>query len=213
MDKSKHGPCLPSLWRCDGRDNCPDGSDETDCPDNCSNSEFFCISQRRCIPEAWRCDDEIDCLNGEDERPCNCPSDYFKCQSGGCVQKQYVCDGVYQCPDLSDEWGCFTIDKEIMNDINETESNNLSDVKLNIANNLLQIKRSNGEYALVCSDNWNLTKSDEICRKLGYANALSWSTYNVYSNKSNVISLDNLEIIDNCKEGVVSLKCKDYGKN
>lgn len=58
----KGGPCLPSLWQCDGIEQCANGTDETNCPDDCKNSEFFCSIQRRCIPESWKCDGSVDCM-------------------------------------------------------------------------------------------------------------------------------------------------------
>ncbi|XP_071037727.1 low-density lipoprotein receptor-related protein 2 [Parasteatoda tepidariorum] len=50
-----------------------------------------------------------DCSEGEDEdgcRPNSCKDGEFQCKSGGCIPKEQVCDGSYQCFDKSDERIC-----------------------------------------------------------------------------------------------------------
>jgi hypothetical protein len=46
------------------------------------------------------CDGDHDCKNGEDEITTickngnfSCPEEYFKCDSGRCINKNFVCDG------------------------------------------------------------------------------------------------------------------------
>lgn len=36
----------------------------------------------------------------------SCNAQEFRCGDGLCVKKQYLCDGVYQCNDRSDELHC-----------------------------------------------------------------------------------------------------------
>lgn len=38
-----------------------------------------------------------------------CPSPSIKCKSGQCLDKSFWCDGVGQCPDLSDEANCTSV--------------------------------------------------------------------------------------------------------
>lgn len=100
----------------------------------------------------YRCNGAKECANGEDEQLCDCSVDQFKCESGGCVLKSQVCDGIDHCPDRSDEWRCIQID-------NTTRT--------------LRIRTSEGVYKPVCSDGWTTAESDLACRSLGYAHSLN----------------------------------------
>lgn len=66
--------CLPILWKCDGKAQCPDGTDERGCDHgSCANDQFHCSEQNTCIPASWRCDGASDCLSGDDEKLCGKP--------------------------------------------------------------------------------------------------------------------------------------------
>ncbi|GFG37795.1 hypothetical protein Cfor_11613, partial [Coptotermes formosanus] len=119
--------CVPIWWKCDGVNDCGDGSDEIGCGRDsessgspsiplsttaatCSANHFRCYNGN-CIQLSWVCDGASDCTHGEDEENCdthrNCGHGMFMCPvDGSCVPINQVCDGLPQCPDGSDELAC-----------------------------------------------------------------------------------------------------------
>ncbi|TWW66523.1 Low-density lipoprotein receptor-related protein 2 [Takifugu flavidus] len=112
--------CISPAQFCDGRTDCPDGSDEGNCPSvllstapkealQCQRSAKLCDDGKECVLFSHVCDGETDCLDGSDELRCpeTCKPGEFQCSYGKtCIPQAQVCDGRPQCRDQSDEVNC-----------------------------------------------------------------------------------------------------------
>uniref|UniRef100_A0A8W4F8M9 MAM and LDL receptor class A domain containing 1 n=2 Tax=Sus scrofa TaxID=9823 RepID=A0A8W4F8M9_PIG len=107
--------CVPLSGKCNGQEDCLDGSDEMDCsldppPQLCGQMEFLC-STNECIPSLLLCDGVPDCRFNEDESGCSnesCSDGALMCtSSNSCVPVHRRCDGLVDCMDFQlDESSC-----------------------------------------------------------------------------------------------------------
>ncbi|KAK2167463.1 hypothetical protein LSH36_27g01051 [Paralvinella palmiformis] len=109
-NRQLRGYCLPDRFKCDGKKQCSDGSDEARCP--CSGGQFMCLNGRNtfntnssCISSKHRCDGMADCTDRSDE--INCTYKRYDCTK---LKKtsftRLRCDGLVDCHDGEDEKDC-----------------------------------------------------------------------------------------------------------
>ncbi|KAL8611301.1 hypothetical protein ACOMHN_013732 [Nucella lapillus] len=108
--KCGHGHCIQEEWVCDTEVDCFDGSDEQNCPTDCSGEhQFRCQGNNQCKPIEYRCDGNDDCGDDSDEINCNhvqCSSGEVKCDNFKCIEETWLCDGNDDCQTGWDETNC-----------------------------------------------------------------------------------------------------------
>ncbi len=106
--------CVPLSWLCDGKTDCPQGSDEQHCACEKYNMKDCTLGENItfCVPESWICN--LDCAEQEKQTcqlpPPNitkCGQDEFQCYSQEtCISQNSVCDRLSDCEGSEDEIYC-----------------------------------------------------------------------------------------------------------
>ncbi|XP_070548243.1 uncharacterized protein [Ptychodera flava] len=97
--------CIPSIYRCDGVNDCEDTSDELHCAIVATiETATTTTTTVNNIGEVDDIDYLEDFYSGDQWE--NCASDEYQCDNDECIPSIYKCDGVNDCEDNSDELDC-----------------------------------------------------------------------------------------------------------
>lgn len=117
---SEDGPCISSVFRCDGHYDCKNNEDEMNCDHyvphhetiECNSDEFTCKTDGMCVPLEQVCDGQSQCIDKSDEElgcmqlAAKCVNG-FLCKNGHCItNKEWLCDSKDDCGDGTDEKNC-----------------------------------------------------------------------------------------------------------
>lgn len=193
--------CLQLDDICNGYPNCPNSFDELSC--TCTAQQYKCNGSR-CLNSVFLCDGVEDCPNGDDEShpTCvTCTSGQFKCHKNNtCVDYRARCNGVINCPDMSDEKKC-----------------------LNLATQgsvVLATWTGNSSMPM-CWENSNTTTEALICKMNGFKDRSGSRNVSLSSHphSGNYVLVDDINantgivtsaFTSTCSSGLLELNCTEY---
>ncbi|XP_053670657.1 sortilin-related receptor-like [Anopheles nili] len=94
MFKCNNNRCVPYWWKCDGVNDCEDHSDEEGCSETGKT-----VSNNTMVPQS-----SSPMPPRHKDRTCGLHE--FRCDSGTCIPKRFVCDNYSDCPRGEDEENC-----------------------------------------------------------------------------------------------------------
>ncbi len=114
--RCRDNSCILEKYVCDGRSQCPDNSDESNCTEVCTFSNGTVSTQ------------VMFCFTTCRQPFCDCSWNYYQCIEGGCVAWWAVCDCTNDCMDGSDEAQCASCQSAISETMPLHASYNLTEL-------------------------------------------------------------------------------------
>ncbi|CAK8697276.1 uncharacterized protein LOC143451751 [Clavelina lepadiformis] len=204
--------CIAMAARCDGKEHCEDGSDESNC-DCAQMGRFECSSEDKCIPMDWVCDTHNDCADGTDEMNCSdCASNEKTCADYSCVASRNWCNGINDCSDGSDETDCLilTPKRQLFTHSMQLQANSHS---IRSSGVIVGYDSDTSSWLPLCADSWDALLSHLACSQMGFRDALSnqFFTYKVlrhHQPRHYTITIRDNHRIRNIQEAFIQRKQK-----
>ena len=124
------GSCLPSRLVCDGLTDCNDGSDESDCS---QENKSTTSTTEKAINDVQKCTKEE-----------------FQCDNGSCISSRWVCDGLSDCIDESDERDCKGKSKSSNLEVEITSPNSVLQSSAEVENSICEADQFECRFETSC---------------------------------------------------------------